>query len=74
MSIRKRRAPRPGRRSTHSGIVDAQARCDDCPFAVFTRNAVGLAAQHADSNPDHTVRAEQSMIVIYNKKPKAAGS
>lgn len=70
MTAKRRRPARPGRRSTHSGIVDAQARCDDCPFAVFTRNSLGLAAQHADSHPDHTVRAEQSMIVIYNKKPK----
>lgn len=55
------------RRSTHTGIAHAQAECLDCTFKVFTRNSLGLAAQHADRYPDHQVTAEQGLIVIYNK-------
>lgn len=57
-----------GRVSTHTGIAHAEAECLDCPFKVYTRNSLGLAAQHADRNPTHEVHAEQGLIVIYNKK------
>jgi hypothetical protein len=56
------------RRSTHTGLVHAQAKCDDCPWEAGSRNALGLAAQHADRHPDHTVTAEIGRIVIYNRK------
>lgn len=60
------------RRNTYTGIIHAQAECDDCPFKVFTRNSLGLAAQHADRYPSHTVRTEQCLAVTYNKKDKGS--
>jgi hypothetical protein len=57
-----------GRRSTHTGIAHAEAECLHCPFKVYSRNSLGLAAQHADRHPDHEVHAEQGLIVIYNKR------
>lgn len=61
-----------GRRSTHTGIAHAQAECLSCPFKVFTRNSLGLAAQHADRHPDHEVHVEQGLIVIYNRKARGS--
>lgn len=57
------------RSSTHTGILHAQAECMDpgCTFKVYTRNSLGLAAQHADRHPDHKVIVEQAITVIYNK-------
>lgn len=56
------------RKNTYTGILGAQAYCEDCPFKVYTRNSLGLAAQHADRYPDHTVHVEQTLGVTYNKK------
>jgi hypothetical protein len=56
------------RRSKVSRITGAVAHCDDCPFRITTRNAVGLAAQHADRHPTHTVHAEQTLQMIFNRK------
>ena len=61
-----------GRKSTHTGVAHAEAECLDCPFRVYTKNSLGLAAQHADRHPDHTVHAEQGIIVIYNKKAEGS--
>lgn len=58
------------RRSTHTGVSVAHAECDDCPFKVYSRNSLGLAAQHADRYPDHQVNAEQVVSVIYNMHQK----
>lgn len=60
------------RRNTYTGIAHAQAECQDCPFKVYTRNSLGLAARHADAHPDHTVHAEQVLGVTYNKKAKGS--
>jgi hypothetical protein len=64
----------PGRLNTYTGLTDARAECDDCDFHVVSRNSLGLAAQHADRHPDHTVRAEQIISVLYNKKNDVAGN
>jgi hypothetical protein len=60
------------RRRTHTGIAHAQAECDDCTFRTYTRNSLGLAALHADHHPDHTIRVEQGLVVVYNKKEEGS--
>jgi hypothetical protein len=57
-------------RSRKSAILGASAWCDDCKFEPFTRNAMGLAAIHADSHPGHTVHVEQTIGVTYNPKKR----
>lgn len=54
--------------NTYTGMLDAHAWCEDCRFEQDERNAVGLAAQHADRHPDHEVHAEQTIGVTYNRK------
>jgi hypothetical protein len=49
-------------------MLDAHAWCEDCRFEQDERNAMGLAAQHADRHPDHEVHAEQTIGVTYNRK------
>jgi hypothetical protein len=56
-------------RLTRTGIAHAQAECLNCTFKVFTRNSLGLAAQHHDRT-GHEVHAEQGLIVIYGGTPK----
>lgn len=51
-----------------SGLVHAIAHCDDCDFEVGKKNAVGLAAQHAAANPDHTVHAETGSSMTWNPR------
>lgn len=58
------------RKNTYSGLLDVRAWCDDCGFEQLERNAVGLAAIHADRNPEHTVHAESTIGVTYNRKPE----
>lgn len=41
-----------------SGLIHAIAECEDCEFHVGSKNAMGLAAQHAEANPTHTVHCE----------------
>jgi len=55
------------RRRTHSGITRASSACQNCDWTARTRNALGLAARHADTT-GHAVRTEQCMVVIYNRK------
>lgn len=55
------------RRNTYTGLLGASADCE-CGWKAETRNAMGLAARHADANPSHTVIVEQTIGVTYNKK------
>lgn len=55
------------RRRTHTGITRASSACRDCDWTATTRNALGLAARHADTT-HHMVKTEQCMVVIYNKR------
>lgn len=49
-----------------SGVVDVNYGCHDCEFGGNGRNGVGLAAQHAEANPTHSVWAEQIMSMEWN--------
>jgi hypothetical protein len=49
--------------------VHAQAYCLDCTFKVYTRNSLGLAAQHHDRT-GHEVHAEQGLRVVYGGTPE----
>lgn len=60
----RRTRPRP---TKHTGLLGVQADCADCPWQSYERNASGTAACHA-RDYGHTVRVEQTTIVIYNKK------
>jgi hypothetical protein len=42
-----------------SGVLKGVYGCDNCEFGGEARNAVGIAAQHAEANPTHDVWAEQ---------------
>lgn len=57
-------------RTRLSAILGANAWCDDCEFEQFKRNAMGLAAIHADSHPGHTTHVEQVLGVTYNPKKR----
>jgi hypothetical protein len=52
-------------RMRSSGLLGANAWCDSCEFEHFTRNAMGLAAIHADMNPGHRTFVEQTISVSY---------
>ncbi len=66
-----KKLPYPGyQRTTHSGLLGSQAWCDDCPWSLEARNALGSAATHADTY-GHTVHAEQTNGITYNKKQEA---
>lgn len=54
-----------GQRKT--GLLAVFVACEDCGWACESRNGAGLAAQHAHRT-GHTVRVEQTTIVIYNPK------
>lgn len=65
--MRRPQKPRPTR---HSGVLDAQAECADCPWtSTQYKNALATAARHAQTY-GHTVRVEQTIGVTYNKKIK----
>lgn len=51
------------------GIVHVQADCDDCEFSQGSRNAFGLAVQHARKT-GHTVAVEEGRAYVYNPKPE----
>lgn len=53
-------------RKTHTGLAGVTADCKTCGWNAQTRNALGLAAQHADRT-GHEVHVEQTTIIIYNK-------
>lgn len=58
-----------------SGIIHAEAECQDCGWGTGYRNALGNAAQHAQRT-GHTVVADQCISVEYNPKgdpPSDAG-
>lgn len=55
-----------GTRPSHTGIPHAVGECRDCPKEWSSRNAVGLAAQHADKTGHHVV-AEQLISMSWNK-------
>ena len=40
------------------GLVDYRGGCFTCTSEYFTRNVMGLAAQHAERHPDHDVWCE----------------
>lgn len=42
--------------------------CEDCEFGGEAKNGVGLAAQHAEANPDHAVGAEQVTNMKWNEE------
>lgn len=43
---------------------DYNARCEDCEWRSYAKNALGNAAQHHDRT-GHTVRTEVSGMVTY---------
>lgn len=45
--------------------------CEDCDKEFYTRNGVGLAAQHA-RRYDHTVRVESTIALYFNDKREPA--
>jgi len=49
------------------GIVHATARCHEggCDFRVDSRNAVGVAAQHAERT-GHEVSADEGRSMVWN--------
>lgn len=54
----------------YSGIVHAMSECDDCEWTTESpKNALANASLHA-RRTGHTVRCEQVMSVIYNRKDK----
>lgn len=55
-------------RPNRSGMFDCLAHCATCEWEADTRNAVGLAAQHARRNPTHEVRAEQTIVMIWDPR------
>ena len=62
----KRQTERP-RRST--GVIDGQAFCD-CGWKTQSyKTVLMLAANHA-KHTAHEVRAEQTIVVIFNPKPR----
>lgn len=53
-------------RPDRSGIVSCRYDCDDCDFEGDAKNGVGLAAQHKEAYPDHTVRVEQVTTMTWD--------
>ena len=47
--------------TVEGGLVHTWAWCDNCDQTFHTRNAMGLAAQHANRY-GHTVRVEKGYI------------
>lgn len=59
------------RLNTYTGLQSAMAGCRTCHGDAafwFARNAVAVAARHADAHPDHEVWAEQVISITYNRK------
>lgn len=50
----------------HSGLLDANAQCRTCGWEATSRNAVGIAAQHA-ARTGHAVHAEQTIGITWNR-------
>lgn len=53
--------------NTWTGITHAFADCHDCGATWGSRNAVGLANQHA-RRTGHEVAAEQMISITYNRR------
>lgn len=53
-------------RRTHTGLADIFAECQTCRWQCRAKNALGLAAQHADRT-GHWVIIDQVIVVAYNK-------
>jgi len=66
MAARRTRGTPP---TKHSGLLGAQAWCAECVWKSDTRNSMGIAAVHARIT-GHTVMAESTVGVTYNKKTK----
>lgn len=49
---------------TWTGVVAITAVCETCGWSAYTRNALGLAAQHA-RRLDHSVNVEQILSISY---------
>lgn len=49
-----------------SWVSVVRCGCEDCDFGGEMKNGVGLAAQHAEANPGHTVWAEQVTNMRWN--------
>lgn len=58
------------RRNTYTGILGVHAWCDgrDCGWTLEAKNALAVAARHADAHPDHEVHVEQVLGVTYNRR------
>lgn len=53
----------------HTGVLEAMAECEDCGWQADNRkNAMAVGAIHARAH-GHFVRAEQTIVVLYNKRP-----
>lgn len=61
-------APAPDLKNRYSGVVHAQAECEDCDWTASERkNALANGSLHA-RRTGHTVQCEQVTAVTYNKK------
>ena len=49
-----------------SWVSVVRCGCEDCDFGGEMKNGVGLAAQHAEANPGHSVWAEQVTNMRWN--------
>lgn len=54
--------PEPTKRS---GLLGVSAVCTNCAWSTESRNAAGVAYQHAKAY-GHCVHVEQTTILIYN--------
>jgi hypothetical protein len=60
--------PLPPLANRHSGVLDAEATCDECDFTAYNRkNALALGSQHA-RRTGHQVRCQSIIGVTYNRK------
>lgn len=47
-----------------SGVLDSRAKCEDCEWEAFTRNALGLGKLHHNQT-GHSVEIESVLSVSY---------
>jgi hypothetical protein len=62
--INKKRLP--ALRNKFTGLLGVSAECD-CGWTLESRNATGVAAQHA-MRTGHTVRVEQTIGITFNRQ------
>ena len=54
-----------------SGVIEGAAWCETCGWETHSyKTALMLGANHA-KHTGHEVRAEQTIVVTYNPKPKS---